>query len=114
MDDLSKERNSNLLTLDDECWIKIKDIILKRTPRKRYCINRFPIITLPTISREPVNYEKKNLDGIDLVDIRLLNIFEKNSKPISISEDVPDQWPLLLSCVVTFNIESRESIFNDI
>ncbi|XP_047514474.1 uncharacterized protein LOC125055863 [Pieris napi] len=109
-----------LLTLDDDCSIRIKDFNLKRHEHQGNDIafSRFPIVNLPLISSEIKSQNKRlNLDGIDLADVQLLNLLVKNSVPTSVSESELNQWFfgiinivisfLLMTCVILLAFKNR-------
>lgn len=66
-----------LLTMDDDCQIKIKDLNLKKHQNlgKEIVYKKFPVINLPKIQIAPSDILRRpvNLNGIDLADIQFLN-----------------------------------------
>lgn len=83
---------TNLLTMDDDCLVKIKDLKLKKhqSQGKGVVYMKFPVINLPKIMPSPSDMLRKpvNLNGIDLADIQFLNyLLQKSGSEISDSEN---------------------------
>lgn len=79
-----KIKGTYIMTLDDPCEVKIQDIILKK--RQMYIENityypELPILNLPTLflpdERKPA--PPVNLEGLDLMDLKLLSLALKKS-----------------------------------
>lgn len=68
-------RGTYLLTMNDECVVKIKGITLKRHQinGKDIIYEKLPIIQLPKISNLSKQRKPVNLNGINLADVQFLN-----------------------------------------
>lgn len=80
-----------LLTMDDDCQVKIKELTLRKhqSQGKEIVYKKFPVINLPKIMPSPLDILRKpvNLNDIDLADIQFLNyLLQKSGSEISDSE----------------------------
>ncbi|CAH2068918.1 unnamed protein product, partial [Iphiclides podalirius] len=86
-DEISQEPvfGTYLLTIDDDCEIRIKDLKLKKRQNrgKEISYPKFPNIQFPTIQANPTPGLQKpvNLNRVDLADIQFLNyLLQKSGK----------------------------------
>lgn len=80
-----------LLTMDDECLVKIKQVTLKRhqIQGRDVAYAKFPIVNLPQIRATTSDTQRRpvSLNGIDLGDTQFLNyLLQKSGSEDSVSE----------------------------